>query len=352
MLHLKELFFLRTQIDGYAYNLSVLELTTDSFILDIFLETTYIIGFDILLCVFAVTRDGNRVEHSHEIGKRLGIAVMRCGRCENQRIALLRKELCKVATQTGIIRNLVTLINHNDIPMRLLQPCTETTIVFQCVYGDDSLVVIVERIFIERYFVLNLGYPNTVKTNKGNGKAVPDFFLELCKDALKGADENALSSAATNHLAEKDANLNSLTKTHTICYQKARTRQFKSLQRRLHLILCYIKCATLCYGNLLREKRIVADGSLDKKPCLTPSWILICHQLGVDRADNLHILVDACIENKVMILHKLAYTDAMQKIVAINIWLYICDKKVLTSDRYSLSCSIICHIFICFLCLY
>ena len=176
---------------------------------------------------------------------------MRCGRCKNQRIALLRKELCKVATQTGVVGNLVTLINHNDVPMRLLQPCTETTVVFQRVNGDDGLVVIVEWIFVERYLVLNLGYAYAVKTNKGYGKAVPDFFLKLCKDALQGTDKNALSSATTNHLAEKDADFNSLAKTYTICYQEARARQFKSFQRRLHLIFSNIKRATLRYGNLL-----------------------------------------------------------------------------------------------------
>ena len=180
MLHLKELLFLRMQINWYAYNLSVLELTTDSFVLNILLETAHIIGLNILLCVLAITRNGDRVEHAHKVGKRLGIAIMRCGRCENQRIALLRKELCKVATQTGIVGNLVTLINHNDVPMRLLQPCTETTIVFQRVNGDDGLVVIVERILVERYLVLNFGYAYAVKTNKRYGKAVPDFFLELC----------------------------------------------------------------------------------------------------------------------------------------------------------------------------
>ena len=101
--------------------------------------------------------------------------------------------------------------------MGLLQPCTETAIVFQRVNGDDGLVVIVERILIERYLVLYLGYTYAVKTNKGNGKAVPDFFLKLCKDAFKGADENALSSAATNHLAEKNTDFNSLAKTYAIC---------------------------------------------------------------------------------------------------------------------------------------
>ena len=41
MLHLKELLFLRMQINRYAYNFSVLELTTDSFVLNILLKTAY-----------------------------------------------------------------------------------------------------------------------------------------------------------------------------------------------------------------------------------------------------------------------------------------------------------------------
>ena len=172
------------QVDWYANDFAVLELSTNTFILNIFLEATYIIRLYIFLRVRSIPRYGNRVKHSHQVGKGLCIAVVRCGRSKDKGVTLLGKELSEVATQTVLVGHLMTLIYHYDVPMGLLKPCTEATIVLQRIDADDGLVVIVKGILVERYLTLNLGNTDTVKTNKRYGKAVPDFFLELGKNAL------------------------------------------------------------------------------------------------------------------------------------------------------------------------
>ena len=59
------------------------------------------------------------------------------------------------------------------------------------------------------------------------------------------------------------------------------------------------------------------------------------------------------LEGKISSLEKTV--DELQECICnltrIYIRFYISDEKVLTSDRYSLACSIICHIY-CSLCLY
>ena len=155
VLHLEEPLFLRMQTDGDADDPAVLELTTDALVLNILLEATHIVGAYIFLSVLATTRDRDGVEHAHEIGKRLGIAIVRCGRGKDEGVALLGKELSQVATQTRVVGHLVTLVDDDDVPVGFLQPCTESAVVLERIDRDNGLVVIVERILVERYLVLN-----------------------------------------------------------------------------------------------------------------------------------------------------------------------------------------------------
>ena len=251
MLNLQELFFFRMKMDRDTDDLAVLELATNALILNIFLEATYIIRLYIFLRVRSIPRYGNRVKHSHQVGKGLCIAVVRCGRSKDKGVTLLGKELSEVATQAVLVGHLMTLIYHDDVPMGLLKPCTEATIVLQRIDTDDGLVVIVKGILVERYLTLNLGNTDTVKTNKRYGKAVPDFFLELGKNALQGTYKDTFSLTPAYHFAEEDANFNSLSKANAVSNKKTRTWKFKSLQCRFHLVLCNIISTTLRNGNLL-----------------------------------------------------------------------------------------------------
>ena len=103
MLNVEERFFVPTELDRYALDLSLLEVAPYLFVGNIILESTNIICFDCFLIVFSVSRDGDWIEHAHEVGEGLGIAVVWGGRCENHRVTFLGKELSKVATEAGIV---------------------------------------------------------------------------------------------------------------------------------------------------------------------------------------------------------------------------------------------------------
>ena len=189
---------------------------------------------------------------------------MRGGGGENQRITFLGKELRQISTQAVLIGHLVAFINDDNVPMGLFEPCTEAAIVLQRINRNYRLVVIVKWILVHGNLTLNLRHAYTVQTDERNGKTVPDFFLELGKDALQSAHKDALAATTTNHLTEEDAHLDCLTETYAISDKQTRTRQFHCFQGGLHLVFCYIVCATLGNSNLMREKSIASYSCLNK----------------------------------------------------------------------------------------
>ena len=218
-------FFLdlrKTDIDGF--NLALLEIAADILILDVVLETAHIVLLNILFGVLTITGNAGWFKHPHQIGKRLGTTVMRSGTGEYQTVTMVCKELGQLATQSAIVGYSVTFIDDDNVPMGLFQPGTELTVILQSIDRDNSFVIEVERIFVHGYLCTNTVNTNTIKAHQGNGKAVPNLFLELCQNALQGTNEDSTATTTTNHLTEEDTHLNGLTKAHAICNQQTRTR--------------------------------------------------------------------------------------------------------------------------------
>ena len=78
MLYLQELLFFRMKVDRNTDYLTVLELATYLLVLDIFLESTNVVWFNIFLGVLAIAGNGNGVEHSHQVCKRLCTSIVWC----------------------------------------------------------------------------------------------------------------------------------------------------------------------------------------------------------------------------------------------------------------------------------
>ena len=192
--------------------------------------------------------------------------------------------------------------------MGLFEPRTETSVVLQRINGNNGLIVIIKRILVHGNLTLNLGYSDTIQTDERNGKAVPDFFLELSKDALQSTYKNALAATTTNHLTEEDAHLDCLTETYAICDKQTRTRQFHCFQGGLHLIFSDIIGSSLSNSNLMREKGVTSYCCFNKKSCLTPFWVFVGHQQSIGRADNLNICIYACVKNEMMVFDQLTDT--------------------------------------------
>ena len=213
MLLAQDLLFLISQCNLNLTDFALLELTANMRIGNIMLETTHIVRQNIFLGIFSVTGDRNGFEHPHQIGKWFGTTIMGSGRGENHRVALLCQELCQITTKTAIISYLMAFVNHNYIPMCFFEPSTETTIILQRINRDDGLVVVVERILIKRNLVLNLCHTKTVQTNQGNGKAIPNFLLELSQYAFQRTHQYAFATATANHFSQEDTHFNCLTQT-------------------------------------------------------------------------------------------------------------------------------------------
>ena len=191
--------------------------------------------------------------------------------------------------------------------MGLFKPRTEPAIIFQRVNGYYGLVVIVKWILVHGNLTLNLGYSNTVQTDERNGKAVPDFFLELSKDALQCTYKDSLATTTTNHLTEEDTYLDCLTETYAICDKQTRTRQFHCFQGGLHLVFGDVIGPSLGNSNLMREKSVTSYCRFNKKSCLAPPWVFVGHQQSVGRTDNLYIRVNTRVKNEMMVLYQ--FTD-------------------------------------------
>ena len=136
-------------IDGN--NLTVLEVVSCGRIGNILLEPSDIVFLHILLRIVAITWDDGRLQHPHQVGERVGIAVMRSGRSENHAITMLRQELRQVTALAGVVGHRVAFVDDHNIPSRLLQPRSELCIILQRINGNDGLVVVVKRILVERY---------------------------------------------------------------------------------------------------------------------------------------------------------------------------------------------------------
>ena len=163
---------------------------------------------------------------------------------------MLGKNLRQRSTLAGCIGYLVTLIYNDDIPSCMLYIASKTLTIFQCIYRYDSLIIIVERILVERYNGFDTVHPCRIKTHQRYVETIPQFFLELLENALQSNHKNTLATTSANHLRKKDSHFHGFTKTYGISYQHSRTRHRKSLDSWHQLIIMNIKSALLSYRDM------------------------------------------------------------------------------------------------------
>ena len=112
-------------------------------------------------------------------------------------------------------------VDHDDVPLRLLQVRAIFGVLLQCVDRDDGFVVVIERVVIggdAAAYPLNA---DGVQPCQGDGEAVPELLLELRQHALHGQHEDAPAASPGDEFAYEDASFQRLAETDAVGDQDA-----------------------------------------------------------------------------------------------------------------------------------
>ena len=115
-------------------------------------------------------------------------------------------ELVVLGTHVG---GVVDLVDHHRIPTHLLQ-LRPVLRALQRVHGHDHTREVRKRVAASREHLAHALDACGVQAHQRDGKAGPQFLLELLHDVLRRNHQDALATAATNQLGEDHADLESL----------------------------------------------------------------------------------------------------------------------------------------------
>ena len=193
----RALFFLRSGKPTSEY-LAILERLL-YLLLDVLLETAYHQArSEVIPGVVVWIGDGRRIQHVDEAGEAPRLAIVRRRGKHDERVGSPGEQLGEAATQRTRppVGHVVRFIDHDDVPVSLLEIGAVLGVLLQRVDGDDRLVVVVERVVVRRDAAAHTLYADRVKPREGDREAVPELLLELGQHALHGQDEDTSPSPA------------------------------------------------------------------------------------------------------------------------------------------------------------
>ena len=166
---------------------------------------------------------------------------MGCGRQQDQRFrtrgqAFGQPRPLALLGPLGPLRYVLALIDHDDVPIGVIQVVAVFAVVLQRVHRDDGLVVVVKRVLVGGDLLPDALDANRIEPHQGDGETRPELLLELHQHALGGHHQDAPAAAAADQLAAKDAAFQRLAQTHRIGDQQPLPRHRQRLGRR-HLLI-------------------------------------------------------------------------------------------------------------------
>ena len=117
---------------------------------DITLEAADEQRFHILTGIVPPNRKNGRVQHAHQAGKALFLAVVRGGAEQDQRIGTLGQEGSQTVALGAVTLpgHIVGLIQDDQVPPGAFQVAAVLAVALEGIDRDDGAVVVVERIVV------------------------------------------------------------------------------------------------------------------------------------------------------------------------------------------------------------
>ena len=152
-------------------------------VLDVLLEAADEQALDLVLGVVARVGHGRRFEHVHQVGEALGLAVVRRGAGQDQRVAGPGQQRGEPAPLGVGVGDVVALVDDDHVPVALLQVGPVAAVVLERVDADDGPVEVVERVLVRRDLGPHPLEALGVEADQRDGEPGPEFLLELGQDA-------------------------------------------------------------------------------------------------------------------------------------------------------------------------
>ena len=105
----------------------------------------------------------------------------------------------------------MSFVNDDNIPVGSFEEVAVFAILFDCVDGDDGLVVVVEGVVIGGDLGADTLQRGGVESGERDGEAGPKFLLKLGEHGLDGEHENTPPFAAPDQFGEEDARFDGFT---------------------------------------------------------------------------------------------------------------------------------------------
>ena len=150
--NIKSMFFLCGGIAAHKRDFSFQKSTAD-LVFYIFFEAANAQSFNIFGGIVFRVGNGCGIQHVHQRSKTLcPTVVRRCGQHDHG-ITAICKQLGQTRTlglMVSPFRNILRLIDHDNIPICIFQVRAVFNISFQCVNRNDCLIIIEKRIIVRR----------------------------------------------------------------------------------------------------------------------------------------------------------------------------------------------------------
>lgn len=182
--------------------------------------------------------DRARIQHPDQLGERLGLAVVRCGRGEDEGVRIGGQQCGEPVVLRGAVRDVVRFVDHDRVPA-LFAKVRHVPIAFQRVDRDDDALVVGERVPAGREHLSNPLNAGRIQADEGEREPRPQLHLHLLEHVLRRHDEDAVASAPSDQFREDHADLDGLAQTHRVREQDARPQfvRVEGLRDRLELVV-------------------------------------------------------------------------------------------------------------------
>ena len=233
--------------------------------------------------------DGSCIQHVDEAREAARLAVVGCGGEHDERVGPSGEQPGQaIALGSGApVRDVVRLVDDDDVPRRLFQVGAVLRVLLQCIDGDDRLVVVVERIVVGRDTAAHPLDADGVQAGQGNGKAVPELLLELRQHALHGQHQDAPAATPRDELADQDTGFQCLAEPHRIRDQDALAGPCESLTCGIELIVHAIHCGGVPDVNLRIVRHGLAELALHVEDAVGELGGVVGNELRFRRIEHL-----------------------------------------------------------------
>ena len=202
--------------------------------------------------------DGGCVQHVHEAGEAARPSVVGSRRQHDQRVRPPGQQAGEPAAERtrAPVRHVVRFVDHDHVPVRLLQVGPVLGVLLERVDGDDRLVVVVERVVVGGNPPPDALDADRVQPRERDREAVPELLLELGQHALERQHQNPAAPSARNQFADQDAGLERLPQPDGVCDQDALAGLAQRLAGRFQLVVHRVHGAEVAHV----DARVAGDG--------------------------------------------------------------------------------------------